>query len=83
MLGYTFFFGWSTLDILLTTSSIASTCQLTLFRVLVYCKLGLDVRVHSQKKRYKSCHWDSTLQKGTNMYHLGTNMYTFGTNMYL
>ncbi len=35
------------------------------------------------RKRYKSCHWGSTLSKVINMYILDTNMHTLGTNMYL
>ncbi len=34
--------------------------------------------IHSQKKRYKSCHWGSTFSKG-----IRTNMCTFGANVFL
>jgi len=46
--------------------------------------------IHSQKKRYESCHWGCTFTKGTllsilgtNMYILCANMYIFGANMYI
>ncbi len=32
-------------------------------------------------KRYKSCHWGSSLSKVINMYLLDTNMHALGTNM--
>jgi len=37
--------------------------------------------VHSQKKRYKSCHWGCTFSKGKLLYILGVNMYILGANM--
>jgi len=46
--------------------------------------------VHSQKKRYKTCHWGCTFSKGkllyilvVNMYILGANKYNLGANMYI
>ncbi len=39
ILGYTLF--WFTLDILLTVSNFATTCQLAVIRVLVDCLLNI------------------------------------------
>jgi len=39
--------------------------------------------VHSQKKRYKSCHWGCTFSKGTLLSILGANMYILGANKYM
>jgi len=48
------------------------------------------IAIHSQKKRYKSCHWGCTFSKGkllsifgANMYILGANMYILGANVYI
>jgi len=39
--------------------------------------------VHSQKKRYKSCHWGCTFSKGKLLSILGANMDILGANMYI
>jgi len=46
--------------------------------------------LHSQKKRYKSCHWGCTFSKGkllsilgANMHILCDDMYILGANMYI
>jgi len=46
--------------------------------------------IHSQKKRYKSCHWGCTFLKSkllsildANKYIAGANMYILGPNMYI
>jgi len=47
--------------------------------------------LHSQKKRYKSCHWGCTFSKGkllsilgaNNMFILSVNMYILGADMYI
>jgi len=38
--------------------------------------------IHSQKKRYKSCHWGCTFSKGKLLSILGANMYICA-NMYI
>ncbi len=40
------------------------------------------LHVHSQKKRYKRCHWGGTFSKGTLLYLLVSNMCTLSANMY-
>jgi len=37
--------------------------------------------LHSQKKRYKSCHWGCTFSKGKRLSILGANMYILGVNV--
>jgi len=43
----------------------------------------ISLTEHSQKKRYKSCHWGGTFSKGTLLYLKGAYWYLNGTNMYL
>jgi len=38
---------------------------------------------HSQKKRYKSCHWGCTFSKGKLLSILGANMYILYANKYI
>ncbi len=56
----------------------------SLLLLLLFCSLQLhSPPTHSQKKRYKSCHWGGTFSKHTLFYILHTNMYTFGSDIYL
>jgi len=38
-----------------------------------------NFRIHSQKKRYKSCHWGCSFSKGTLLYPKATYWYLSGT----
>jgi len=40
---------------------------------------GGFLTIHSQKKRYKSCHWGCTFSKGTLLYLKGAYRYLNGT----
>jgi len=48
-------------------------------RVLPHPRFG----IHSQKKRYKSCHWGCTFSKGTLLYILVSEMYILAPEMYI
>jgi len=55
-----------------------------------YSRHQNKIVLHSQKKRYKSCHWGCTFSKrkllsilGANMYILAANIYILGANMYI
>jgi len=48
-------------------------------RVLPHPRFG----IHSQKKRYKSCHWGCTFSKGTLLYILASEMYILAPEMYI
>jgi len=48
----------------------------------VICIKASSRWVHSQKKRYKSCHWGGTFSKDTLLYLKGAYWYLNGINMY-
>jgi len=60
-----------------TTSRRSASKQ---FNTLLKKDVGSASRaVHSQKKRYKSCHWGCTFSKGTLLYLKGAYWYRNGT----